>query len=162
MIDPGANQSRAVADRFLVWDPLSGGYVDLRTSIVGNVPAGLTTIQQLASVIDDVPVFAVSVDSTTADLAAEGGNGAPSHNQIFTGRVQGISAGHVLLGNVGNTADIATPVAELTQNELNKHAPLQTRRLPGPSPGFQKATWDLEAHRMPGSPSRQRRRPPST
>ena len=100
MIDPGTNQSSAVADSFLVWDPLSGTYVDLRTSIVGNAPAGLNTIQQLASAIDNDPTFAVSVDGTTTDLAAEIAKRAPSHNPIFTGSVRGISAGHVLLGNV--------------------------------------------------------------
>ena len=123
MIDPTTNQSAAVADSFAVWDPEVGAYVDLRTSITGNAPAGLKTIQQLAGAINNDPVFAVSVDSTTTDLAAEIATKAPSHDPIFTGNVQGISAGHVGLGNVNNVADIAKPISELTQNALNEKAP---------------------------------------
>ena len=89
MIDPTTNQSTAVADSFAIWDPEVGGYVDLRPSITGNAPAGLKTIQQLAGAINNDPVFAVSVDSATTDLAAEIAKRAPSHNPIFTGKYSG-------------------------------------------------------------------------
>ena len=123
MIDPTTNQSAAVADSFAVWDPEVGGYVDLRTSITGNAPAGLKTIQQLAGAINNDPVFAVSVDSATADLAADIATKAPIANPTFTGTVQGVSKSHVGLSDVDNTSDAAKPVSEATQIELNKKAP---------------------------------------
>ena len=83
MIDPGTNLSTASADSFQVWDAIAGAYVNLETSIIGNAPPGLNTLQSIAAAIDNDPVFAVSVDSTTTDLATEIGKKAPSHNPSF-------------------------------------------------------------------------------
>ena len=122
MIDPTTNQSAAVADSFAVWDPEVGGYVDLRTSITGNAPAGLKTIQQLAGAINNDPVFAVSVDSATADLAADIATKAPIANPTFTGTVSGVSKSHVGLSNVDNTSDAQKPVSTATQTALGLKA----------------------------------------
>ena len=71
MIDPGTNLSTASADSFQVWDAIAGAYVNLKTSIIGNAPPGLNTLQSIAAAIDNDPVFAVSVDSTADNLATE-------------------------------------------------------------------------------------------
>jgi len=122
MIDPTTNQSFAVADSFAIWDPESGGYVDLRTSITGNAPSGLKTTQQLAGAINNDPTFAVSVDSAAADLASEIAKRAPSLNPSFSGTVSGVTAAHVGLANVNNTSDADKPVSTATQTALNLKA----------------------------------------
>ena len=123
MIDPSANLSTASADSFLIWDAIAGAYVNLKTSIIGNAAPGLNTLQSIAAAIANDPVFATSVDNTATDLATEIAKKAPSHDPIFSRNVQGISAGHIGLGNCDNAADRATPISELTQNALKGKAP---------------------------------------
>ena len=149
MIDPTTNQSAAVADSFAVWDPEVGAYVDLRTRITGNAPAGLKTIQQLASAIDNNPTFAVSVDSTTTDLAAEIATKAPNANPTFTGTVSGVSKSHVGLGSVDNTSDVNKPVSAATQTALDLKAPIANPTFTGTVQGVSKSHVGLETPTTP-------------
>jgi len=123
MIDPTTNMSTASADSFHVWDALSGAYVDLKTSIVGNAPAGLNTLQGIAASINNDPVFSVTVDSATDALATDITAKAPKKDPTFTGTVAGVTKAMVGLADVDNTSDLLKPVSTATGTELNKKAP---------------------------------------
>ena len=75
--------STASADAFQVWDALSGAYVDLKTSIVGNAPAGLDTLQGIAASINNDPVFSVTVDTANDALANDITSKAPRTIQLL-------------------------------------------------------------------------------
>ena len=112
--------STASADNFQVWDVLSGAYVDLKTSIVGNAPAGLDTMQGIAASINNDPVFSMTVDTANDALANDITSKAPKNNPTFTGTVAGITKAMAGLGSVDNTTDLLKPVSTATNTELLK------------------------------------------
>lgn len=96
--------------------------------LIDAAPGALNTLNELAAALNDDPNFATTITNligekaddaaTTAALALK----APLANPTFTGTVNGVTKGHVGLGNVDNTADSAKPVSTLQQAALDTKA----------------------------------------
>ena len=106
------------------------------TNLVSSAPADLNTIAELASSLDNDPIFSSTVQAKL-DLKA------PKESPTFSGTVGGITKAMVGLSKVDNTTDLNKPISTATQSALNLKAPIESLTFTGTVGGIMKAMVGL-------------------
>ena len=104
-MDTTSNSSSIQADSFLVWDPASKTYVNLKSSITGLAPETLNTLNELATAVGGNPNFASDLQATTTGLQNALDLKATKLNPAFSGTATGLTKAMVGLTSVDDTSD---------------------------------------------------------
>ena len=106
------------------------------TDIIGAAPAGLNTLSELATALNNDASYATTIANA---LTAR----APLARPTFTGTVPGVTKSMVNLANVDNTTDLLKPISSAIQTDLNLKAPLATPTFTGTVSGITTAMVNL-------------------